>query len=77
MKRFQAPAGIANHPSVEECLDGPSEGFEGYRYDVWLKEGWEFKRGRMAGCRGGTFNSVADFKFAQPIKKMLTGLYAL
>jgi len=68
VKYFKVPAGIAKHPSVEKCLDGPSGGFIGYKYDVLLKEGWVFKSGLMAECRCGLFNNVADFRFAQPTK---------
>jgi hypothetical protein len=61
------PKTIANHPGVEEVLDGESEGFD-YRYHVWLKEGWAFRRGRMAGCRTGNFQTVAGFRFANPVR---------
>ena len=68
MKRYTAPKGIVSHPAVETCDYGPDSGIEDYRHDVWLREGWEFKRGRMATCRGGHFNTVADFLHAEPIK---------
>lgn len=67
-KKFSAPKAIANHPGVQECLDGPTEGFDDYRYDVCLKAGWLFKSGRMEGCRSGRFNNVADFRHAEPTK---------
>lgn len=59
---------IANHPAVEELLDGESQGFD-YKYHVWLREGWSFKQGRMAGCRTGNFQTVADFLFAGPVRE--------
>jgi hypothetical protein len=66
MTRYVAPKGIVGHPAVETCDYGPDSGVEDYRHDVWLHEGWIFKYGRMAGCRGGHFNSVRDFIFAEP-----------
>jgi len=65
---YKAPKAIIDHPGVQECLYGPDSGVEDYRHDVFLREGWQFKNGRMAGCRGGHFNSVADFNFAQPVQ---------
>lgn len=59
---------VTEHPAVQECDFGPDTGSD-YKYDVLLKEGWVFKRGRMADCRTGFFNSVADFEHAEPIKK--------
>ncbi len=63
------PVTIQNHPGVEEILDGPTEGFDDYKWDVWLKKGWKFRSCRMAGCRGGRFNSVADFRLAEPYEE--------
>ncbi len=68
MKTYAAPKAIINHPAVETCDYGPDSGVEDYRHDVWLREGWTFKHGRMAGCRGGHFNSVANFKLANPVQ---------
>jgi hypothetical protein len=65
---FRAPKSIAGHPAVEECLCGTDEGFDDYKYDVWLKEGWVFLRGNGAGYRGGRFNRVEDFRHAEPVK---------
>ncbi len=67
-KRFKAPKGITDCEAVEECNDGPAEGFD-YKYDVFLKEGWVFENGRMEGGREGRFNTVKDFKYANPIPK--------
>jgi hypothetical protein len=64
---FPPPKAITSHPGVEEALDGPSQGFD-YKWNVYLKKGWVFERGRMAGSRTGNFNYVADFRFAHPIK---------
>ena len=63
---FKAPKGIANHPAVKECLDGEAEGFD-YKYDVELKDGYVFKRGRMEGCNNARFHNVKDFLFAEPV----------
>ena len=68
MKKYKAPKGIINHPAVEECLDADAQGCDGYKHDVFLKEGWVFKNGRTSGCRGCNFSTVADFRYAEPIK---------
>lgn len=67
MAGFKAPKSIAGHVAVEEVLDGYNEGFD-YKYDVFLKEGYVFSRGRMEGSRQGCFNTVADFWDARPIQ---------
>lgn len=64
-RSYPIPKAIKNHPGVEEVLDGPGQGFD-YKWNVFLREGWAFRSGRMAGCRTGNFNSVADFRGAQP-----------
>lgn len=66
--RYTAPKGITSHPGVETCTSGEATGSD-YKHDVWLKDGWKFKRGRMEGCQGAFFNSVADFKYAEPVKR--------
>jgi hypothetical protein len=65
---YKAPTSIKNHPAVEACEDGDAEGFD-YKHHVWLKEGYVYRRGRMAGTRTGNFNTVQDFRFADPILK--------
>ena len=62
---FRAPKAIASHPGVE-CVEDATRGSFDYRYDVELKQGWCFTRGRMAGCSNARFNSVAEFKEAAP-----------
>jgi hypothetical protein len=64
-KAYVAPKGIARHPAVEEVLDGEGQGFD-YAHHVWLREGWRFTVGRMAGTRTGNFHTVASFLEAQP-----------
>ena len=66
-RSYPIPKSILKHPGVQEVLDGPAQGFD-YKWNVYLKEGWAFKRGRMEGCRTGNFNTYADFKFAEPVK---------
>ena len=56
---------ISSHEGVLECLDGFEQNFDS-KYDVFLKEGWEFTYGRMTGGRCGTFNTVEEFKEAEP-----------
>lgn len=63
---FKAPKAIVNHPGVEECEDGPSNGAPEYKYDIFLKEGWEFTNGRTAGCRSLLCNTVSEFRYANP-----------
>ena len=57
-----------NHPGVEECILDGEAGCD-YKYDTFLKEGWVYQNGRMAGGRCGNFDTVADFLFAKPIRK--------
>lgn len=66
-RSFPIPKTIKNHPGVLEVLDGPSEGFD-YKWNVFLREGWVFASSRMQGCRTGNFNSVKEFRFAEPVK---------
>lgn len=66
---YKAPITILRHPGVEECLSGDDEGMD-YKHAVWLREDWRFERGRMAGCRSGNFNRVADFLYANPMRSM-------
>ena len=61
------PKTIIKHPGVQGILHGADEGID-YKWNVWLKDGWSFARGRMQGCRTGNFNSVADFRTAEPVR---------
>ena len=63
---YRPPQTIRDHPGVEECVSGEAEGFD-YKHHVFLKPDWRFKRGRMADCRTGNFNTVRDFVSAQPV----------
>lgn len=58
--KYRAPKAIAGHPGVEVCESGDAEGFD-YKHSVWLREGWTFTYGRMAGCRSGNFQTVKAF----------------
>jgi len=64
---MKIPKSIINHVAVAECLFGEDVGSD-YKYDVCLKDGWVFRRGRMAGCISAGFHTVNDFKFALPTK---------
>lgn len=66
---YKAPKQITSHPGVEVCEDGEAESID-YKHAVWLREGWSFKYGRTAGCRGGNFNTVAEFLAAKPENKI-------
>ena len=57
---------ITNHPAVAECLLDGAGGCD-YKYDTFLKEGWVYLNGRMAGARGGNFDTVAEFRYASPV----------
>src|SRR5581483_10406397 len=57
---------IKNHPSVQEVSIATDSD---YKYDVFLKEGWVFASGRMAGTRSGFFHNVKSFLQANPIRK--------
>lgn len=59
---------IGNHIAVLEC-DPPSRSGSDYKYDVILHEGWVFESGRMRDGRCGGFNTVKEFKDANPIRK--------
>ena len=63
---YKAPKAIINHPGVAECLDAKAEGADGYRHDVFLKDGWAFKFGRNAGGKGLFCNTVAEFLDCEP-----------
>lgn len=58
--KFKVSKVISNHPAVQECNDGDAGSFD-YKYDVLLKPGFTFKRGRMEGSREGRFHTVQDF----------------
>lgn len=58
---------VTDHTAVKLCMFGPDTGSD-YKYYVELKEGWKFKRGRMAVCGSGFFNSAADFLYAEPVE---------
>jgi hypothetical protein len=68
MKHYAAPKTILKHPGVLECLSAEAGGCDPseYLHDVFLKEGWSFKAGRNAGCRGLHCKTVADFLNAEP-----------
>lgn len=64
------PKAIANHPGVQECVDASSIGYdEEYKYNVLLKDGWEWENGRNAGGQECNFRTVAEFKYANPVQK--------
>jgi hypothetical protein len=65
---YQAPKTIKNHPGVEACEDGDAEGFD-YKHHVWLRDGWAYENGRMAGTRTGNFHTVRDFLHANPVRR--------
>lgn len=67
-RSYPIPLRMKRHHAVQEVLDGPGQGFD-YKWNVYLKEGWVFEIGRMAGSRTGNFNTLEDFLFANPVKK--------
>lgn len=64
---IKMPKTILNHPAVESCEYGPASGIEDYKYDIFLKEGFVFAKGKTEGCRGFTCNTVSDFLHAEPV----------
>jgi hypothetical protein len=54
---------VARHKAVQECTPGEAGGSD-YLIEVWLKEGFKFRSGRMAGCRTGFFNTYQEFRWA-------------
>lgn len=40
-----------------------------YKHYCELKDGWVFGRGRMEGCSSLFFNTLNDFKAAEPMTK--------
>lgn len=62
------PKSILNHEAVEKASYAPSLGFDEYKYNVFLKNGWVFESGRNSGGREYNFNTVADFKYANPVR---------
>ena len=63
------PKTILNHPAVLECNDFTYESLGQYKYEIVLRDGWMFENGRNAGGIFYNANSVADFRYASPIKK--------
>lgn len=65
---MKIPKSIANHPAVQSVVPGEDQGSDS-KYWVFLKDGYEFSGGERAGCSGGSaIDSVADFKYAAPVK---------
>ena len=55
---------LLNHPAIQEVeISQDSD----YKYEIFLKEGFVYKYGRMANTRTGFFQNAADFFFAEPI----------
>lgn len=63
------PKSILNHEAVERVDYAPDLGYEDYKYTALLKDGWVYENSRNAGCQEHNFHTVADFKYAKPIKK--------
>jgi hypothetical protein len=68
MIRYKPPKAIIGHPGVQECTSADAGGAPDYKHDVFLKPGWSFASGRMAGCRSGLFQSVERFRLARPVR---------
>lgn len=64
--REPVASAIKNHPGVQEVeISQDSD----YKYEVFLKEGWCFEKGRTAGIRTGFFQNVSDFRHANPVRR--------
>ena len=66
---MKAPKSILNHKSVKAVVDAKSIGFDDYKYNVELKDGWVFAYGRNAGFNMCNFNTVSEFKYCEPVKQ--------
>jgi len=66
MNREDISKTIAKHPGVLELDWGESSGVD-YKYEVFLREGWIYQNGRMQGSRCGHFDTIDEFKFANPV----------
>ena len=67
MKQRTVPKAISAHPAVLEAAPADSDTPD-YKWQVYLRDGWQFARGRTAGTRSLFCNTVADFKHAEPIR---------
>lgn len=59
---------VKNHKAVAFYDAGWNQDSD-YKHYVELKDGWVFSAGRMEGCSSLFFNTLADFKYAAPVKK--------
>ena len=59
---------VRNHKAVAFYDSGDNQSSD-YKHYCELKTGWVFKTGRMAGCSSLFFNTLQDFRYAEPIKK--------
>tara|TARA_R110000787_G_scaffold90264_1_gene190766 strand:- start:42 stop:266 length:225 start_codon:yes stop_codon:yes gene_type:complete len=59
------PRTIFNHPAVDEVRE--ADGIDGVKYDVILKAGYCWLRGRNAGGTCGFFSNVKDFIYWRPV----------
>ena len=60
------PRTIFNHPAVQEVCE--ADGCDdGVKYDVILKDGYCWLRGRNAGGMCGFFRNVKDFIYWRPV----------
>lgn len=66
-RSYPVPTQIRRHPGVKEVLDAVAMGFD-YKWNVFLKAGWEFESGRTAGTRTGNFSTWQAFHNARPIR---------
>ncbi len=53
-------------PAVRRVTACADIGVDDYLFEVELREGYQFTRGRMTGCRFAHFNTVSDFRYAKP-----------
>jgi hypothetical protein len=59
---------ITKNKAVAQYDTGDNQSSD-YKHYVILKEGWQFTEGRCAGCSSLFFNTLQEFKDAQPEKK--------
>jgi len=59
---------VRQHKAVAKYDTGWNQDSD-YKHYCELSEGWVFGRGRMEGCSSLFFNTLADFKYADPMTK--------
>jgi len=65
---YIAPKGITNHPGVLNCIED-QDGDSACKHEVHLKHEWRFENGWGQDEKLLWFETVAEFKAANPVRK--------